>query len=81
MRKKVEWSDKRWKEFIVKQRKRMWLPDTVEKLAKWLDLKQGMKVEDMTEATIQDLVFKYPLCLPISEIDESCTRLFLYVPN
>ena len=40
------------------------------------------QIEDMTEATIQDLVFKYPSCLPISEIDESfnpvlfvCTEL------
>jgi len=40
------------------------------------------QVEDMTEASIQDLVFEYPSCLPISEIDESfnpvlsvCTEL------
>lgn len=47
MKEKIEWSDKNWKKFIIEQRKRMWLPDTVEKLAKWLDLKQGMKVADI----------------------------------
>ena len=47
MKKKIEWSDKNWKKFIVEQRKRMWLPDTIEKLAKWLHLKQGMKVADI----------------------------------
>lgn len=44
---KVNWSDKKWKQFIIEQRKHMWLPDTVEKLAKWLDLKAGTKVADI----------------------------------
>lgn len=47
MKDNIEWSDKNWKKFIVEQRKRMWLPDTIEKFAKWLDLKQGMKVADI----------------------------------
>ena len=47
MKNKIEWSDKNWKKFIVDQRKRMWLPDTVEKFAKWINLKQGMKVADI----------------------------------
>ena len=47
MKKKIEWSDKNWKKFITEQRKRMWLPDTIEKFAKWLNLKQGMKVADI----------------------------------
>lgn len=47
MPKKIEWSDKNWKKFIIEQRKRMWLPDTVKKLAKWLNLKPGMEVADI----------------------------------
>jgi ubiquinone/menaquinone biosynthesis C-methylase UbiE len=47
MPKKIEWSDKTWKEIIIEQRKRMWLPDTVKKLAKWLNLKPGMMVADI----------------------------------
>ena len=47
MPKKIEWSDKTWKEFIVEQRKRMWLPDTIEKLAKWLELRPRMNVADI----------------------------------
>ena len=58
MRNKVEWSDKRWKEFIIEQRKRLWLPDTVEKLAKWLDQKQGMKVADIQKGDAYNLDFE-----------------------
>jgi ubiquinone/menaquinone biosynthesis C-methylase UbiE len=47
MPRKIEWSDKNWKKLIIEQRKRLWLPDTIEKLAKWLDLKPGMKVVDI----------------------------------
>ena len=39
------------------------------------------QVDEIAEASIQDLVYKYPSCLPISEIDESCTQFFLYVLN
>ncbi len=47
MKKDIEWSDKNWKKLIIEQRKRMWLPDTVEKFAKWIELKSGMKVADI----------------------------------
>jgi len=47
MSKKIEWANKNWKKFIIEQRKRMWLPDTVEKFAKWFGLKPGMNVADI----------------------------------
>lgn len=47
MKKEIEWSDKKWKKLIIEQRKRMWLPDTVEKISKWIGLKHGMKVADI----------------------------------
>jgi len=44
---KIDWSDKDWKKFLTEYRDQMWLPDTVKKYAKWLNLKQGMKVADI----------------------------------
>lgn len=45
--KKEEWSDKYHKELLIEQRKHLWLPDTIEKLAKWFRLKHGMTVVDV----------------------------------
>jgi ubiquinone/menaquinone biosynthesis C-methylase UbiE len=44
---KPDWSDKRWKDMLVFQRKSMWTDDTVEKIAAWLGLRQGMTVVDV----------------------------------
>lgn len=43
----IDWSDKYWKKFLTLYRDKMWLPDTIRKYAKWLNLKQGMKVADI----------------------------------
>lgn len=45
--KKTDWSGKYRKELLIEQRKHLWLPDTIEKLAKWFGLKCGMKVVDV----------------------------------
>jgi ubiquinone/menaquinone biosynthesis C-methylase UbiE len=44
---KIDWSEKRWKEMLVYQRKFLWLEDTVAKLARWLGLKPGMIAVDV----------------------------------
>ncbi len=44
---KVDWSEERWKDMLVYQRKFLWLEDTLDKLAAWLNLKQGMTVIDV----------------------------------
>ncbi len=46
-KKEIEWSDKYYKKMLIEQRKRMWHDDTIEKLANWFGLKQGMKVADI----------------------------------
>ncbi len=45
--KKIDWSEERWKEMLVYQRKYMWFEDTLDKLAIWLDLKPGMTAVDV----------------------------------
>jgi len=45
--KKIDWSEKCWKEMLVYQRKSMLLEDTLEKLATWLGLKPGMTAVDV----------------------------------
>jgi ubiquinone/menaquinone biosynthesis C-methylase UbiE len=47
MAKEINWSEKRWKNLLIEQRKRMWLPDTIDKLAAWLHLTPGQKVADI----------------------------------
>jgi len=44
---KIDWSEERWKEMLVYQRKYMWFEDTLDKLAIWLDLKPGMTAVDV----------------------------------
>jgi SAM-dependent methyltransferase len=44
---KIDWTDKRWKEMLVYQRKSMWYPDTLDKLAKWMGIKHGMTAIDV----------------------------------
>lgn len=45
--KKTEWSDKFHRELLIEQRKHLYLPDTIEKLAKWFGLRPGMTVVDV----------------------------------
>lgn len=45
--KKPDWSEKRWKDMLVEQRKFIWHQDTIDKLANWLELKQGMTAVDV----------------------------------
>jgi ubiquinone/menaquinone biosynthesis C-methylase UbiE len=44
---KTDWSQERWKRMLIVQRKFMWPEDTVEKIASWLGMKQGMTVVDV----------------------------------
>lgn len=37
-KKTIDWSEKCWKQMLVYQRKFMWLEDSLDKLAAWLDL-------------------------------------------
>jgi len=43
----IDWSKKCWKEMLIYQRKLLWLDDTLDKLANWLDLKPGMTAIDV----------------------------------
>ena len=45
--KKIDWSDKYHKELLIEQRKHLYLPDTIEKLAKWFGLRPGMTIVDV----------------------------------
>ena len=45
--KKIDWTEKCWKEMLVYQRKSAWLEDTLDKLAAWMDLKPGMTAVDV----------------------------------
>jgi SAM-dependent methyltransferase len=45
--KKIDWSEERWKEMLIHQRKFMWFEDTLDKLAVWLGLKPGMTAIDV----------------------------------
>jgi len=44
---KPDWSEEHWREMLVEQRKAMWLDDTIEKLAAWLELRPGMTIVDV----------------------------------
>lgn len=44
---KDKWSQERYKKALVDQRKFMWPPDTVDKLAAWFELTPGMAVADI----------------------------------
>ena len=44
---KIDWSDDRWKEMLVNQRKFMWREDTLAVLAKWLGIRPGMTAVDV----------------------------------
>jgi SAM-dependent methyltransferase len=46
-KKKIDWSDKCWKEMLVYQRTSLWLEDTLDKLAAWLGLQPGMTAVDV----------------------------------
>jgi ubiquinone/menaquinone biosynthesis C-methylase UbiE len=43
---KIDWPDKYWKEMLIYQRRSLWLDDTLDKLAAWLNLKPGMTAVD-----------------------------------
>ena len=45
--KEIDWSDDRWKEMLVNQRKFMWREDTLAMLATWLGIKPGMTAVDV----------------------------------
>jgi SAM-dependent methyltransferase len=45
--KKIDWSEERWKDMLVYQRKFLWLEDTLDKLAVWLGFEPGMIVIDV----------------------------------
>jgi len=45
--KKPDWSEGCWRDMLIDQRKFMWRQDTLEKLANWLELKQGMTAVDV----------------------------------
>jgi len=44
---KPDWSEGRWRDMLVEQRKFIWHQDTIEKLANWLELRQGMTAVDV----------------------------------
>ncbi len=46
-KKKIDWSEERWKDMLVYQRKFLWFEDTLDKLAVWLGFKPGMTVIDV----------------------------------
>lgn len=45
--KKIDWSEGRWKEMLIQQRKLIWREDTLNMFAKWLALTPGMMVVDV----------------------------------
>ena len=45
--KPIDWSKSRWKKMLIEQRKFLWPPETIERYAKWLNLKQGMTAIDV----------------------------------
>jgi ubiquinone/menaquinone biosynthesis C-methylase UbiE len=46
-KKRIDWSEKCWREMLVYQRKTLWLEGTLDRLAAWLDLKPGMTAVDV----------------------------------
>jgi ubiquinone/menaquinone biosynthesis C-methylase UbiE len=45
--KKPDWSEGRWRDMLVEQRRFIWHQDTIEKLANWLELRDGMTAIDV----------------------------------
>ena len=43
----IDWSEKCWRDMLVYQRKSLWLEDTLDKLAAWMNLYQGMTAVDV----------------------------------
>lgn len=46
-KKRIDWSEECWKEMLVYQRESLWLKDTLDKLAAWLELKHGITAVDV----------------------------------
>ena len=46
-KKKTDWSKGRHREILVWQRRQMWFEDTIERLAKWMNLTPGMTAVDI----------------------------------
>lgn len=44
---RIDWSEERWREMLVNQRKFMWYEDTLDKLAIWMGLRHGMNAVDV----------------------------------
>lgn len=45
--KKIDWSEKRWKQMLIDQRKLMWYDDTLHLLAAWMGIRPGMTAVDV----------------------------------
>ena len=43
----IDWSEKCWKDMLVYQRKALWHPDTLDRLAAWMGLRPGMIAVDV----------------------------------
>ncbi|MHA1194333.1 MAG: methyltransferase domain-containing protein, partial [Promethearchaeota archaeon] len=46
-RKTIDWSEDRFKDMLVYQRKFLWHDDAIDKLAVWMGLRQGMTAVDV----------------------------------
>jgi SAM-dependent methyltransferase len=44
---RIDWSEERWREMLIHQRKFMWYEDTLDKLALWMGLTPGMTAVDV----------------------------------
>ena len=44
---RIDWSEGRWREMLVQQRKFLWSAETTERYARWMGLRQGMTVVDV----------------------------------
>lgn len=44
---RIDWSEERFREMLVNQRKFMWYEDTLDKLALWMGLTEGMTAVDV----------------------------------
>ncbi len=47
LKRKIEWSDKYYRDMLVQQRRFLWPDDYVQILAKWLGIRQGMTAVDV----------------------------------
>jgi ubiquinone/menaquinone biosynthesis C-methylase UbiE len=45
--KKIDWSTKQYKRALIDTRKHIWRNDTIDKIAKWIGLRHGMRVLDV----------------------------------